>query len=252
MDEIGNPVFGAAVKFGTADRPWEKGSSYERTTDASGLFSITGVKGLSISIDVSKDSYYRTPRSRGQISYSQPSGNKEPLPTSDKPMVFELRKMGEVVPLIEVTQRSIHVPKNGMPIEVDLATGKTMGSGRGGLMVECWTDNQNKNAQGHYNWRCRLSVPGGGLVERKDRYLFEAPAEGYITSEEVAMPQSSPEWRKGFDKEYFAKLPDNRYARFTFGLTTGGEHFFVFASYLNPTPGSRNLEYDAKKQLSSQ
>jgi Carboxypeptidase regulatory-like domain len=249
VDEKGNPVPSAKVKLGTADRPWETGSSYERATDAKGLFAITGVKGLSISIDVSKNGYYQTPRSRRQVSYAQPSGNKEALPGPENPMAFELRKIGEGVPLIEVTQRPIRLPKNGIPVELDFMTGQTTDSGLGGLKVECWTEDQDKNPQGRYTWRCRLSVPGGGLIERIDQFDFEAPAEGYKSSDEIVMLQSSSEWKKGFEKEYFTKLPDNRYARFFFKLTTGGEHFFVVTSYLNPMSGSRNLEYDPDKRI---
>ena len=58
------------------------------------------------------------------------------------------------------------------------------------------------------------------------------------------MTASAPKWRKGVEKNYFAKLPGNNYARFAFKLTTGGEHFFVIESYLNPEPGDRNLEHD--------
>lgn len=251
VDEKGNPVSEALVKLGTADRPWETGSSYTRTTDANGLFSITGVRGLSISINVSKDGYYQTQHSRGQLSYAQPSGNKEPLPVSGKPMVFELRKMGETVPLIRVSERPIRVPKNGTPVEVNFSTGQAMAAGQNGLKVECWTEDQNKNAQSQYTWRCRLSVPGGGLVERTGQFSFEAPPDGYKDVVEIEMPQSSSAWAKGADKDYFAKLPGDRYARFTFGLTTGGDHFFVVASYLNPTPGNRNLEFDPTKVVKS-
>lgn len=249
IDENGKPVPGALVKLGTADRPWETGSSYERTTDGSGLFSITGVKGLSISVDVSKDGYYQTSRSRGQISYAQPSGNKEPMPTSDNPTVFELRTMGKTVPLIRVTDRAVRVPKDGAPVEVNLATGQTVPSGQGGLKVECWTDDQNKDAQGQYTWRCRLSVPGGGLLERTDQYAFEAPADGYKSS--VELVPSPEKWSDHAEQEYFVKLTDARYARINFRVRTGGEHFFVIESYLNPTSDDRNLEFNPAKAVKS-
>jgi hypothetical protein len=55
VDENGIPISAATVKLGTADRPFETGKSYERTTDAQGLFSVLGAKGLSISFDASKE-----------------------------------------------------------------------------------------------------------------------------------------------------------------------------------------------------
>ena len=45
------------------------------------------------------------------------------------------------------------------------------------------------------------------------------------------------------------KLPDGRYARFSIKFYAGDRNFIVFESYLNPTRGSRNLEFDPQKLL---
>ena len=243
VDEKGNPIPNATVELGTADRPWETGSSYERTTDSNGLFAITGVKGLSISVDVSKGGYYKTSHSRGQFSYAQPSGNKGPLPMPDNPIVFELRKMGQVESLVQV-DGFVKVPRNGAPIEITLETGHTVAAGLGDLRVEAWTNDQVKNPRGHYDWRCRISVPNGGLTERKEEFDFEAPADGYRPSDEINMPQTAERWSPQVSREYFVKLADGRYARIRFEMVAGGDNFFSISSYLNPKPGSRNLESD--------
>ena len=243
VDEKGNPVPDATVELGTADRPWETGSSYKRTTDSNGLFSITGVKGLSISVDVSKGGYYKTSHSRGQFSYAQPSGNKEPLPMPDKPTVFDLRKMGQVEPLVQV-DGFVKVPRNGAPVEISFETGDTVAAGQGDLRVEAWTNDQVKDPGGHYDWRCRISVPNGGLTERKEEFAFEAPANGYRPSDEISMPQTEERWSPQVSREYFVKLADGRYARIRFEMVAGGDNFFTINSYLNPKPGSRNLECD--------
>ena len=251
VDQNGNPVDEADVKFSANDKYWEPGSKYTTKSDQNGLFSITKIKGINLSVDVEKGGYYRSPESYGAISYALHDPKERAIPTPNNPAIFVLRKIGETVPLIRVTERPIRVPKNGTPVEVSFATGQTMAAGQNGLKVECWTEDQNKNAQSQYTWRCRLSVPGGGLVERKGQFSFEAPPDGYMDVVEIEMPQSSSEWAKGVDKDYFAKLPGDRYARFTFGLTTGGDHFFVMASYLNPNPGNRNLEFDPAKAVKS-
>ncbi len=244
VDEKGNPVQGATVKLGANDNPnpMEEGTTYERITDVNGLFSITDARGISLSVEVSKEGYYSTEKSRGTANYVLKNNTDLLIPTADAPAILALRKMGKTVPLIRVAPRPVRVPKNGSPIEVSLRTGQPGAADR--LKLECWTQDQNKDAQGQYNWRCRLSVPGGGLIERTDQWGFEAPVDGYQSVQEITMLQSTEKWRKGVDKQYYAKLPGDYYARFTFGLTTGGEHFFVIESYLNPTSGSRNLEYD--------
>ena len=251
VDEKGNPVPRARVKLGANNNPNPMGGGtyYERITDANGLFSITDAYGISLSVEVSREGYYSTERSRGTANYVLKNNTDIPVPTAKAPAIFVLRKMGETVQLIRVAPRPVSVPKNGSPVEVSLRTGQPGAADR--LKLECWTEDQNKDAQGQYNWRCRLSVPGGGLVERTNQWDFEAPPNGYQSAQEITMSQSAEKWKKGVDKQYFAKLPGDYYARFTFGLTTGGEHFFVIESYLNPTSGSRNLEYDPDKSVAA-
>jgi hypothetical protein len=248
VDEKGNPVPGALAKMGAADQPLKTGTQYERTTDANGLFSVTGAKGLSLSVNVSKAGYYQTDRSRGHISYFYPSGNKVPLPTQNNPAVFEIRKMGDAVPLV-VKGISKPISKAGTPIGINLESGKLVSDGQEDLKIQCWTNDQTKNAEGQYDWKCRISVPGGGLIERKDNFAFEAPADGYQPSDEIVMSQTAEKWNPQASRQYFVKLSDNLYARIEFEMVAGGDHFFSIKSYLNPTPGSRNLEYDPAKKV---
>ena len=161
--------------------------------------------------------------------------------------MFVLQKMGKTEPLIYVSSRTYRIPKDGTPVEVNLKAGQK--SSQGDLRVEAWTE--DKDIKRHYNWRCRVSVPNGGLVERKGQFDFEAPAEGYKSSDEIVMTQTAEEWQPQAKREYFVKLPDDKYGRLTFYMITQGDHFFEIESYLNPTPGSRNLEFDPAKAVKS-
>jgi len=248
IDEKGNPVAGATATMSVVDRPITDGAKYAKITDGDGLFSLGGVHGAAVSVDVAKGGYYSTAQSRGMIRFGKFRSNSDPqIPTPGSPTVFVLRKMGETVPLIHVTERSVRVSKNGSPIMVNLGTGLT--NGQGDLRVEAWTSNEglDPNLDQSYEWRCRLTVPGGGLVERNDHFGFEAPTEGYQEAVELTPP--AEKWTSHAERQYFVKLSDNRYARITFEMRTGGEHFFVIESYLNPKPGSRNLEYDPAKKV---
>lgn len=247
IDQNGNPVEGAEIIFCANDKYWEPGSKYHTKSDQNGLFSITGVKGINLSVGIQKAGYYRNPESYGAISYVTRDPKERPVPTVDNPAIFVLRKMGDTVPLVRVTERTVRVPKSGAPVGVSLATGQTMSSTQGGLTVECWTDDQSKNAQEQYNWHCRLTVPGGGLIECSDQYTFEAPAGGYKSS--VELTPSHEKWSARAEQQYYVKLPDDRYARISFKIRTGGEHYFVIESYLNPNPGNRNLEFDPAKAV---
>jgi hypothetical protein len=118
-------------------------------------------------------------------------------------------------------------------------------------VLECWTQNEglDTNLAQPYDWRFRLTVPGGGVVERTGEFAFEAPKEGYREVVEFAMPKDVERWKQDFRNEYFVKLRNGRYARMKFRITSGGAHFATVSSYLNPTPGSRNLEYDPAKTV---
>jgi hypothetical protein len=255
QDQHGQPVAGAKVQYSALDRFWEPGTKYEGVTDASGYFSITGTQGAALSVQVSKEGYDRLyNQSDGAFSYGttyDPQRDR-PTPTKDSPTVFVLRKKAPAEPLVRVRSRQFDVGKNGVPLSVNLETGKTAAAGQSHLQVECWANDQAKDAQGHFDWKCRVTVPGGGLVERNPQHDFEAPEEGYRDADEIVMSASDPRqrWSSEAEREYFVKLPDGRHARVKLTAFAGGRTFFVLESYLNPS-GSRNLEYNPALQAAA-
>src|SRR5205814_8129094 len=92
-------------------------------------------------------------------------------------------------------------------------------------------------------------VPNGGIQVRTDSFNFEAPETGYHDHEEISMAADTPRWSPQGSGDYFVKLNTNVYARVTLQVLTNGDRFITVVSYLNPEPGSRNLEFDPKKQV---
>jgi hypothetical protein len=259
VDERGAPVADAKVSYSLMSNPDPNGSNTRGTTISGqdGRFVITS-RGAGIQVDVSKDGYYRVPRSNGVRGSSGGFRNYEnlgdtdvPMPTEDKPAIFVLHGAGEAVALVHVGQHSISVPKDGTPTEIDLGTGQVVAAGKGQLRVEVWTQNQgmNPNKGEHYDWRCRLTIPGGGVVERKGQFDFEAPESGYRPSFETGMAKTAEGWSDGFERQFFVRLADGRFARLSLEVLTGGDHFIALESFLNPTPGNRNLEFDPTKAI---
>lgn len=257
VDQNGEPVAAAAVDWGANNNPDPNASGTRgtTTTDSSGMF-IVRSHGLDVYARASKEGYatfYSDNRKKvrgsdGGYKNGGFLGNTDlPMGNKNAPAILVLRKMGETVPLIHIAERSVQTPKNGSPVGVDLETGQT--SSQGDLKVQCWTNDQTENAQGHYDWRCHLTVTGGGLIERNDNTVFEAPATGY--QESVELTPSPEKWASKIERQYFVKLSDGRYAWINFRMRTGGEHFFVIESSLNPTPGDRNLEFDPAKVVKS-
>jgi hypothetical protein len=251
VDEKGNPVEGAAAELDAADKPWGNSSRYQRVTDAEGLFSIVGIQGARLAVFVSKPGYYPTTESRRGFAYGGVKSDDDgAVPTRGAPAIFVLRKMGESVPLVHLESKGVRIVGDGTPVEVDLATGTQNHGGSAAIRVEIWSDNPTYGAQGPYGWKARVSVPGGGLIERTGEFDFEAPADGYMPTFETSMAQNAEHWRNGFERQFFAQLPDGRFARFIINLKTGGL-FFTLESFLNPTPGNRNLEFDPQKAVAS-
>jgi hypothetical protein len=248
IDQNGHPVSSARAEFDVIDNFFESGSKYQRESDAVGLFTISGIKGSVLTVAVTKEGYYYIHgKSNGSFGYGMGADTtrREP-PTKDNPSVFVLQKRGSSEPLIRADGGQINVPRTGRPLNVDLETGR---AGRGDLQIETWIGD---STQQRFDWRYRLSVPGGGLVERNGQFDFQVPEDGYQPVIEVKMPASGEQWSKRPKKEYFARLADGRYARFSIRFYAGNRNFVVLESYLNPKSGNRNLEFDPRKALNPQ
>lgn len=255
IDQEGDPVPYANVGYTAADKFNASGSNYTGQADAEGNFHIAGIRGAGLGVAVRKDGYYFVDETTDQSVLSSaatfaygmgPDSYRRPAPTKDKPAVFVLHKMGETTPLVRV-ERSAHIPKDGTPVTVDLRTGQL--SPNGNFRIEAWTAAPAGGRK--FTWRCRITVPDGGIVERKGQFDFEAPEDGYEESVELGMQQDAKQWTSQQQRNFFMKLSDGRYARVNFRMIAGGNHYFVLESFLNPKPGDRNLEFDPKQQVKS-
>lgn len=260
VDQNGDPVPHADVGYTAADKFNASGSNYTGQTDAQGYFQITGISGAALGVAVRKAGYYfihnpsdrSLPTSTATFGYSMgPDSYRRVPPTKDKPAVFVLHKMGATEPLVHVGTRYYKVSKDGQPIDVNLETGREVPAGQGDVRFERWANDQKKNQRRHFDWRFRIAVPGGGLVERNGQFDFEAPEDGYEENVEIDMPASlGDKWRSTVDRSYFVKMRDGRYARFNVTIQAAHDNpTFRSDAYLNPTPGSRNLEYDPSKTV---
>lgn len=245
VDQNGNPIAGAMVEIGIADKPFQTGSKIIETTDQGGLFSLSGVHGIAFSVSASKQGYYSTAKSTGQRNVVAAGNSDLPQPTKEKPVFLVLHKQGDVASLIFHGNRQIDLPSTGRPLKIELATGQ---KDQGQLEVASWLGDTNQRP---FNWRYQLSVLGGGILERKGEFDFEAPVDGYHTSMEINMPAAAEKWSSRAKMDYFAKLSDGRYARFSVRFYPGDRNFIVLESYVNPKPGDRNLEFDPAKAVTA-
>jgi hypothetical protein len=245
LDQNGEPVSEADVDYGTIDRFDESGSDYHSKSDENGSFYLTGVKGAVLTVGVRKDGYYNI-HGKSDAAFAYGVGadaTRKPPPTRENPAIFILQKQGPTELLVRAGGGQIDVPKDGRALAFDFATGRI---GSGDLQIQTWVGDRN---QRQFDWSYQLSIPGGGLIERTGQFDFEAPIDGYQASVELRMPATSEKWSSDVPKDYFARLPNGTYARFSIEFYAGNRNFVVLTSYLNPAPGSRNLEFDPSKQI---
>lgn len=251
VDEKDQPVPGAEIEFGWTDLSDDGHSERRTTSDGQGLFSLNGVNGKHLGIHITKEGYYTSfQRNRFDFEYADPAETHYHKPDPSNPVLFRLVKKREPAELVR-RDKDYGVPKDGTPIQIDIRKGKKIPAGQGDLQIECWTEDQRKDGMNRYNWRCRISVPGGGLVQTTKEFDVEAPENGYKPADEILMTTDlGKDWKDNVRKKYFLKLRDGNFARIDFKMFPFGDHFCSIESYLNPT-GSRNLEYDPAKEIKS-
>lgn len=239
IDENSNPVAGASVQFRWATQTEDIAATTATTESGTdGLFSLHDKHGVNLTVWISKEGYYISHNDKWGFNYAL--GPDIISPDSLNPVIFHLRKKGIGENLVGVKQ-NYRVARDGTPLGIDLTTGKANSGGPGDFVVQCWTDDQGKRSGAKYDWRCLITVPGGGVVPTDEEFAFLAPENGYALTNEIAMPADRTNWTSDVDLKFYYRLADGRYGKMKFSMIAGGQHFCMIDSVLNPS-GSRNLE----------
>jgi len=245
VDQFGQSIEAAKVRFGVNDKPWESGSEYFRTSDSEGRFHIKGVKGAAINTEVSKEGYYNGKESRRIL-------NPGELTSKESPAVFVLYKKGVTEPVIYQPVDAMRLPQGVESAVFDFRRGILLksGEGAGQMLVEIVSTPGVEH--GRY-WKYTISIKGGGLQKRTHEFAFSAPESGYletISGEYGGSPAGGKKWRNSFSDEYFALLPDGTKARLKIELGAKRESYVRISELIyNPNPDSRNLEFDPAKVI---
>lgn len=245
VDEKGNPASGATVEYSLNDKHFKDGTKGTTMSDARGNFLIKG-NGASIYVNVEKNGYYRvTDQSYGSVRADR-------ITSLQMPVRFVLKKAGIPQKLIHNKITTRLAPTDGTPVEIHLARPKLGSVQSGHFRVEVWIAPAEPGRWEGFEWKCRLSVPAGGLTERTDTMHFEAPSEGYVPSIEVTMPAApigAQNWRSSLEKQLYLRLPDGTHARGRLYISFDPDRALVsFDSFWNQSPiESRNLEAGANE-----
>jgi hypothetical protein len=258
VDENQVPISGASTYYIVASASFEGSPTQEGPkTNEAGFFSITGKRGPDFSVRVEHSDYYQTESADQKIEYARRDympGKEPPLPPSrENPTIFILRKRGVAEPLVHQQEVRVRLPFNGNQVRINMETGE-IGQGKKSLLVTMRSDGDKLPLNTFYpfDWSVKIQVLGGGLVERTDMLNFEAPTDGYVSELVVKMPASLPrsEWKSWVQKDFFVSFATGNYGRVRLNIS-GEKGRCIAETFLNPTPGSRNLEFDPTKVVKS-
>ncbi len=249
IDQFGDPVPMAVVDYSTNDNMSGRGTKHSTTADSAGFFSIHGA-GAALDVHVSQTGYqlvnFSPPwdklGSHRGFQYADVGANNQHRPDKANPVVFVLRKPGELLPLKPLKEVRFRPKADGLPVRANI-TPRNETTQRE-IIVRVWIDEKSMTATGTFDWRFQLEPVLAGILPQDDEFAFAAPEAGYAASESVTMPATlpRPSWRESTERWYFVRFDDGVYARIKVrvaGFAGGG---VTISGFLNPKSGSRNLE----------
>ena len=253
IDQNGEPVVGADVKLGIN---LVNGSGGSRTTesDASGLFQFIGIKGDSLSITPEKAGYQIEGHGLGLKGLNGPETSPE------NRALYTMWKLKGPEPMMHNEVSSRKIQPDGRVYTIDFVKNEIIeGTNFSGDMLVQIRRPPNVKPREQFDWSFVMTAIDGGFIEvTNDAYLNEAPLIGYQQQYEmnryatnVVNYSTYPLYRT--DRTFFVKSRRGKnYGHFHIQeldpAFRGGLAVLRIEFYVN-VAGSRNLEFDAAKQI---
>lgn len=243
VDQDGQPVSGAKIQFSWTDLSKGGCTQREMSSDAQGNFTLENKKGRFLQVTVTKPGYYTAKQQNQEgFDYAGFWEKRYYQPDSRNPVLFHLRKEGVKENLL-TGNIDVNIPSGAAPTSIAFSRNSVDSWAR--VEVQAWT-NTEKYPPRIFDWHAIITVPGGDIQPCNDEFPFTAPECDYKPSIELNMPATAEKWKRGFEQQYYIRYTNPlRYGRVLLEIS-GASQNVSGAYWINPTPGSRNLEY--KKQ----
>ncbi len=246
VDEKGQPVENAVVEFVWTDTSREGTSTKIASSVADGTFSLSGVKGYHLMVNVTHPGYHSTLSARQGFTFG---GFDTPhIARSASPVDFQLVMKHKAEPLLTLldgkTSHQFSVERNGPPVEISLRTGKVTKEGQGDLIIRRWVDLESRIGVKRYDWKYQVSIRGGGVMVSSNAFDFIAPESGYLDQVEYGKRAIESDWTRQGMLRTFIRLNNGNYGRLEFKFLALGRGMDVVLNAFINTNGSRNLEFD--------
>ncbi len=205
MDESDQPVKGATASFVWTDMSPQGSSAAEVESDGSGSFSLEGVQGKRLQVRVSKKGYYPNPNNSFSFEFAAFFEQNYYKPDRENPVIFRLRKAGEVPKDLLVRESLIGIVPNGTAQPIDLRTAQKASFGDVEIsIIRSGSVNGKK-----YSWSTAIKrINGTGLIESDAPFMFEAPEEGYVPQYSYQFDARSSNWQNQLRKKYYVRSAD--------------------------------------------
>lgn len=259
VDQHGNPVPDAEVIGGVLTARGFNASvgEYRTRTDTEGKFQFKGLVGASLGIAIRKAGYEQDLRggAGNDFKFSLMYGSKNVhRPAPDRPVIFNMWKLAGPEPMVEV-RKFWGIESDGRIYTLDLVAGKKQESADavGDFRLRLFRP-KGVSLGDKYDWSFTLEGIGGGLIEIADRFPYLAPESGYQAKCELNFQSAATNWVGEASKQfYFSSRNGKVYGRLQVRINPNYQQGPVVdvRGYVNPS-GSRNLEWDSSKRISSE
>jgi hypothetical protein len=251
VNQNNQPIQGAI-----ADMHWTgtRGEALDKATvisGAEGRFALEGVSGKLLVIWIHKENCIGGTNSQGDYNYADFYEPNYHVPDSNQPVIFSLWTLGDPEPMYKFNYYC-DLTADGKPSWFDLKTGRSAPTGNIGFSVI--RHSIEKGLESGYSIVVQAGLGGGIALSNGEEFLFQAPLNGYQPMIQIEQPEK----RSNSDMEYkltrivrcYLKTADGKYAAIDTEiiLHAGPEAQLMSLIYYNPS-GSRNLEYDYRKQI---
>jgi hypothetical protein len=250
VDENGKAVPEAKIAFMWTDMSAKGSSTTDTRSNSSGLFELSGVRGKLLQVRATKEGYYSSEDNPLGFEYAAFFEPHYHQPDSNNPVVFRLRKAGEISEDILVRETMMSINPNGTPSFIDLQTTRKANGSNAHIAIRI--NRSNPNEQKRYTWSASIEgINKSGLIESTDEFMFEAPQSGYKEKYEYEYAENSQNWKSKMKKNYYVTGNEGKlFGRIEVEFIPRYQNTAAISVrfFMNST-GSRNLEYDPGKAL---
>ncbi len=249
IDQDGQPVAGVRIRYGWNDI----NGSNERfaESDTQGMFSIENIQGKLLSVRLEKEDYHAVNNGFGSFEYAAFFEPDYHEPEPNNPAVFRMLKKRPSEPMIHRGPTLSGARNDGTPTSFDLSTGRRATANSGELAVRITRGPKTSN---RFDWTATVEGRGGtGLIQSNDEFMVMAPADGYQPQWTFSQKATDRHYQAQVQTKFYVRTGDGKYARVEIRIIPQYNEAAAvdLTVYLNPGPGSRNLEFDPNKILQS-